>query len=435
MVRSWSGWGIGLLALQLWLQAALGAAQPATALRATAPLSEMDPADYLVLEPALPQLHELAASVATVLELRNGTVLIGVVPVTAADRMAPGHIRITMDEDCVLLAMAVAQGEVRELPLPLDRDGTAPDPRAVALAIETLRDPWLVADEDELELDPSQDTLLPGVDAAREPAVQPLPPDVEAELEEAMAVGNRAAEAGLPSEATEPFGDSAGLPDADGTEPVPRDERYRATQGAVQLHARDRHDTAGDPYFADERLDPHQPATRSVGVLRPVRPFFYARAYSGASSFSRGPQLGVATGAGLCAVGHCLVLSTEVPVTNSQVMDLRYRYVTFLASFYSRPWRWGRFTPGASLGFLSRLGYLSQDMGLANGDGLETDLGARASVELAFSLYDYVDLMVESGVDVPLDQVRVGIGGTTDPRVQRLSPWLQLAIRVRPEME
>lgn len=442
---------IGLL-VGVWLGAPTGLAQ--TALRATTPLSEIDPADFLILEPAAEHLHELASEVATVLELRNGTVLIEVRDGASLNEdvsgLKPGHIRIAMDEESLSLTMGMARGEPLQLPLPLGRGGTMPDPRAVALAIETLRDPWLNDPEEQQALresamdsgewlddhaDPAasyplaEDPLaLDGLDPADEPVF-----DAPVKGED---VGDRAtSSAGLPAD----VGAIAAKP----AQPAVIAEKAAANEAQRRSSATDPAavralERAGRPTarLSDESLRLDQPPGRTIGVLEPVRPFVYARAYTGASIYSRLPQVGVATGAGLCAVGHCLVLSTELPVTTSDVQDLRYRYVTFLSSFYSRPWTWGDFTPGASLGFLTRLGYFSQDMGVSAGEAeLETDLGARASLELSWAAFEYVDFMLEGGVDVALDRVSKRGDGTDIQRSDLLSPWLQFALRVRPSLD
>ena len=111
-------------------------------------------------------------------------------------------------------------------------------------------------------------------------------------------------------------------------------------------------------------------------------------------------------------------------------IDVRYRYPTFISGFYARPFSFGAFTPGASVGFLTRLGHFQADMGYKD-TGLDTDLGARGSVELAWEMVSGLDLMTEAGVDVTLDRQRLGTAELVRNRGDRWSPWAQLALRYR----
>ena len=132
---------------------------------------------------------------------------------------------------------------------------------------------------------------------------------------------------------------------------------------------------------------------------------------------------------------NCLFLAGELPANTGaagrRALDVRYRYPTFISGFYARPFSFGAFTPGASIGFLTRLGHFRADMGYSD-TGLDTDLGARGSVELAWEMVPGLDLMSEAGVDVTLDRAarrrrrtRCGTAG------DRWSPWAQLALRYR----
>jgi hypothetical protein len=122
-----------------------------------------------------------------------------------------------------------------------------------------------------------------------------------------------------------------------------------------------------------------------------------------------------------------------MPIAMDQnARDIRYRYTTFTAGFYTHPFSFGCFTPGASIGFLSRLGYFERDMGLPSaGDGLDTDLGVRGTLEGAFKVAPAVELLAEGGIDYALDRWRMGSGYTVY-RGEHTTPWLQAAVRVRP---
>lgn len=169
------------------------------------------------------------------------------------------------------------------------------------------------------------------------------------------------------------------------------------------------------------------------GLFGDVDPLFYVRAYSGASTASEGPMMGLGTGLGLCVERHCLVVGGELPVGAGPEdgMDVRYRYPTFSSGFYSRPFSFGDFTPGASLGLLTRLGHFGADMGLSD-RGLETDLAARGSLELGWEAVAGVDLMLEGGVDYNIDRHVLTRSTAVVRRGDRVSPWGQAALRFRP---
>jgi hypothetical protein len=140
--------------------------------------------------------------------------------------------------------------------------------------------------------------------------------------------------------------------------------------------------------------------------------------------------LGLGTGVGLCVLRHCLTVFAEVPlhVGPAEPFDTRYQYPTFGSSFYSRPFTYAGFTPGASLGFVTRVGYFEQDMGLPD-QGLQTDLGARGTLELGYALWRGLELTTEVGADLILDRLHLSSGGRVADRGDRLTPWAQAAVR------
>lgn len=169
---------------------------------------------------------------------------------------------------------------------------------------------------------------------------------------------------------------------------------------------------------------------------REVKPLFFVRMYSGASDASSGPRMGFATGGGMCVQGYCLVIGFESPipyVLEASATDVRYRYPTITSSFYSRPWQFGIFAPAASIGFLSRVGYFSRDMGISqNDEGLDTDLGVRGALEGSFALGGAFELTSEFGLDYALDRWQLGSGDTVMRRGNRATMWAQGGIRLRP---
>jgi hypothetical protein len=168
--------------------------------------------------------------------------------------------------------------------------------------------------------------------------------------------------------------------------------------------------------------------------LGEIDPLLYVRIYGGASTATEALASGLGTGLGLCVDGHCLFIAGEVPLISErgEKLDVRYRYPTFISGFYSRPFTFGRFTPGASVGFLTRLGHFEADMGGRAGGSLDTDLGARGSMELTFEVVRGLDVMSEGGIDFTIDRNHVQSGERVVARGDRWSPWAQAALRFRP---
>ena len=332
------------------------------------------PSPLLTLRPS-PELLPLAVEAADVLELRTGQrVEIGDPPPPGLMEAVPaGHVALALDANGVIvIVLGAAGGLSHDTVVRLGgQSGEHVDARAVALAVEALRDLALEQPPDRVAvIAPSRPSELDAASAPLDPetAAAPVAPQPEAR-------GSQA-------------------PDA-----------VRDEEGSGHLGA----DLLGD-----------------------VEPLAYVRAYSGASLSSPGPRMGVGTGLGLCVMRHCLVVFGEVPMNlgPADPIDTRYHYTTFGSGFYSRPFQWGSFTPGASIGFVTRVGYFEEDMGLPSHD-LQTDLGARASLELGYELVRGLDLVGEGGADLMLDQLKVRSGGQSFTRGERLSPWLQAAVRYR----
>jgi hypothetical protein len=201
-------------------------------------------------------------------------------------------------------------------------------------------------------------------------------------------------------------------------------EEAQGTESGAALHhatAAQVRDAGDDPRAADD------------GFLGDVDPLFYARVYGGASTATESVASGIGSGLGLCVRDYCLFVAGELPLLSPRgdELDVRYRYPTFISGFYARPFSFGSFTPGASIGFLTRLGHFEADMG-GDGGGLDTDLGARGSLELAFEVVRGFDLMSEAGVDFTIDRNHVRAGDQLVARGDRWSPWAQAALRFRP---
>jgi hypothetical protein len=286
-----------------------------------------------------------------------------------------GHVALALDAGAIVIVMGAAGGGTHDTVVRLGNErGQEMDARSVALAVEALRDlaMELSADRRNLALAPEAVDRAPS---------QPLGPERAAVEVDVATVTPSVAPQPEPGEA---FGGS------------PRDGGAWAE---------------GD-------------------FLSDVEPMLFVRAYGGASTASPGPRVGLGTGVGLCVQRHCLTVFAEVPlhVGPSDPFDTRYQYPTFGSSFYSRPFTFAGLTPGASVGFVTRVGYFEQDMGLSD-EGLQTDLGARGTLELGYALWAGLELTTEVGADLILDRLHLSSGGRVADRGDRLTPWAQAAVR------
>jgi hypothetical protein len=384
------------VASAFWLAITLALASPAFAQAALAAAgvdaAQLPPESHLTLRPE-PSLKVLATKIARVLLLRSDTrVEVGPAPPPDLLEAVPaGHVAMAREGSDVRLVMGAALGVSYEARVQVGADNEL-DPRSLALAIEALRDRAIETREEQ------------------EQAGDPPPPSA-------------AWSAGMP--ATTPSAPAA-LPAATPDSAAVAQPRARAAQPAASAPT-PRDEDIDDAAWPVEPNDP--PPAKVV-------PRLFVRMYGGASPESKSLRTGVGTGGGLCVLGHCLLLAIDYPLPIELEPgggDVRYRYPTFSCSFYSQPLHFGRFKPAVSLGLLSRIGHFERDMGIVDPQrGLETDLGVRATLEGAYALFEKVDLVAETGLDYALDRLQLGHGDSVAYRGQRVSPWLQVGVRVRP---
>ncbi|MDD9943106.1 MAG: hypothetical protein OXU20_18840 [Myxococcales bacterium] len=349
-----------------------------SALKAAKPDAQRLADSALTLRPAF-GLEHLAEDAARVLELRTGMpVRVGKrPPADLSDGVPPGHVALLPDDQGVHLVLGVRDREAYETGVRLDLDAPIVDDehaRSVALAVEALRDLAFEQRRARLEREPPDTADVPS---------EPLP--------EPVVVMDATAEEPAPV-------------------PVPAKDEGFADVGPLD--------------------DTGLPRARG-GFLAAVEPLVFAHAYGGASSASSAPQIGIAAGAGLCAVGHCVVLASAIPMTRGAPEDVRYRYITFSSTLHSRPFEFAGFTPGLAAGFVTRVGRFNADMGLED-SGVQTDLAARFHAELAYRVLPFVELTAEGGIDYGLDAWRVSDDHDSVSRGDRTAPWVQAGVRMQP---
>jgi|GEM_PF-3928819 len=422
----------------LWtLFASANSVEAQAALAATSVTQgHLHPNARLTLRPA-PGFEHLAVKVARVLTLRgNTTVEIGDPP-PLLEAVAAGQIAIAggPTEGSAHLVLGTGAGDSIDTTIVLAPEGED-DARALALAIEALRDRAIETRERSEAVAPSYEEVTSDADrAGMEPrtasqwsdeqgqpvayaALAPMPT-----TEPADAVPPRAAnDENLNGESElQNAPQTVGAPPAQPVAPASTQRKQAVSGNPYQL--------MGDPRDADEMLPRPDPSERAMKV----QPRLYFSVYGGASSESRALRTGVSTGGGLCVRGQCLLLGLEYPLPialEQGANDVRYRYPTFSCTFLSQPFVFGPFTPAVSVGILSRIGHFERDMGRKDYlPGLDTDLAVRGTVEGAFEVVESIDVVAQAGVDYALDRWQYSDTG----RGSRLTPWLQAGIRVRPE--
>jgi hypothetical protein len=324
----------------------------------------------LTLRPE-PALAALAAEVSEVLELRGGMrVAVGEPPPPGLPEAVPAsHVALLQHDDRLQLVIGMEGGRSLEASVQYASGGALPDPRALALAVEALED--AAAEQVRALQRASAARAQAAAIADAEPSAEPLAPPA--------AVVER---------------------------PALRD--------------------TGEGSASDPDAEPEG-----------IQPLVNARSYVGVSPATTGAVLALATGVGLCAIGYCLVIQGEFPVNgeNTSASDVRYRYMTFGTGLHAQPLRFGRLRPAANLLLVTRFGHFGRDMGMpaaSDGSGMDTDLAARASLELGVEVVRRVDALLESGVDLTIDGWQVSGGGSTVERGNRAVPWLQAGVRFRP---
>lgn len=185
--------------------------------------------------------------------------------------------------------------------------------------------------------------------------------------------------------------------------------------------------------FSDLNDTGLRPEPREPDFLGTITPLLFVRGFTGISSSSARPMVGAGVGVGVCSASNCALISAEYPISSandaSTPNEVRYRYLTFASGFYARPIHFGAFTPGAGIAFVTRIGSVEGP------SSLDTDLGLRSTLELAWRPLESVDFLAEGGIDLALDQARSRSGYAVTYRGDRWTPWLQAAVRFCPEID
>jgi hypothetical protein len=177
----------------------------------------------------------------------------------------------------------------------------------------------------------------------------------------------------------------------------------------------------------------------SGGAVLPVaKPTILLRILAGVSTVRGAPLVGPGVGLGLCVRDSCVVVEGDLPVLPEERANDRYtvayRFLNIATRLQVRPVRLGPFLPGASLGFVTRVGTAS--LVAPGGDRRTqtvTNLGVRATVELAVRIDRRFEVFAEGGLDLSLSRARfINRAGDELLLEDRWTPWLIAGARLRP---
>ena len=175
-------------------------------------------------------------------------------------------------------------------------------------------------------------------------------------------------------------------------------------------------------------------ATRDVRILI-ARPTIYLRLLLGVSPVRVTFLIGPGTGLGLCVRADCVVLEGDLPlipeVRTIAGYETRYRFVNFSVRYQVRPFHLGDFTPGASFGVVTRIG--TATLTETDTSRVVTNLGLRATAEIAWRFVPRFELVLEAGVDLSIDRAKfIRTTGETLILEDRWTPWIVSSVRLRP---
>lgn len=314
---------------------------------AVAPPARAQEADSLVIRPEQ-GLERLARVAATMLERRTGREVVvgGPPPPHLIEAVPSGEIGMAVRDGVLVIVLAGREGVSYATELELPRQPNAAAGRAVALAIESLRDASL-----------------------------------------------------------------------DGPPPA-SEEGERVTRRWVygwRFHGE---------LFPEQTIEPI------------AKPTLFLRILVGISPVRGTLVLGPGAGLGLCVTEHCVVLEGDLPLTAERRHPLpdttvRYRAVNFSVRFQYRPFEIGPFIPGATIGFMTRIGTATIEE--SDSSKVATNLGVRTTLELAWRFVRRFELVLEAGLDSAIS--RAEFIRETGERLfleDRFTPWFVLSTRLRP---
>jgi hypothetical protein len=166
-----------------------------------------------------------------------------------------------------------------------------------------------------------------------------------------------------------------------------------------------------------------------------AKPTIYLRLLFGYSPTRQQVLIGPGAGLGLCVGPHCVVIEGDLPLvpdetTANDGVVISYRPVNVSIRGQFRPNWSDTWIPGASVGFVTRIGNAS----IAGTEISQTvsNLGVRATLELAWRFIPRFEWVLEAGVDVAISRAQFVRYGEVVALEDFWTPWLTMSFRLRP---
>jgi hypothetical protein len=171
-------------------------------------------------------------------------------------------------------------------------------------------------------------------------------------------------------------------------------------------------------------------------AIEPIaRPTIYLRFVAGWSPVREDVLLGPGAGLGLCVSAQCVVLEADVSLSSSDTVAsdgavVQYRPVNIAVRGQFRPDSEHPFTPGGSIGFLTRVGVAAIEG--TDDSQIVSNLGLRIGLELAYRFVERFEVVLEGGVDIALSRAQFVRFAESVVLEDRWTPWLATTVRLRP---
>lgn len=189
-----------------------------------------------------------------------------------------------------------------------------------------------------------------------------------------------------------------------------------------------------------------EPEGGLFGVRRRVepvaRPTIYLRVLLGFSTARDTILIGPGVGVGLCVELSCFVLEGDLPILPEQhrsATDARivhYRPISLGMRLQIRPFRFGDFVPGLTVGVLTRFGSAWVDevaiAHLPAESQTVTAFGLRGTLELAWIFAEPFEMVLEVGVDFVVNPARFIRTGHVVLLEDIATVWAVTSFRLRP---
>jgi hypothetical protein len=189
----------------------------------------------------------------------------------------------------------------------------------------------------------------------------------------------------------------------------------------------------GSPWVTHYTLISAIPRPEPVEAI--AKPTIFIRLLFGYSPTREKVLIGPGAGLGLCVGPHCVVLEGDLPLipdeaTANDGATISYRPVNVSIRGQFRPNWSNTWIPGASIGFVTRIGNAS----IEGTDTSQTvsNLGIRGTLELAWRFIPRFEWVIEAGVDVAISRAQFVRYGEVVALEDFWTPWFVTSFRLRP---